>query len=534
MRSGDRPDAAGSREQDAPKAQRVGWAGESSWRARSPRRWCCGRPAAASRRGVPSARRSLSSPTPPMPRPGRPAPSPPSGSTSPHAVRAGVRRPVPVWSSTALPGRRRPVAGRRAGDGVRRPDRRPRRRRRTGPGRKRRPGVVHDDRAERTGADHRPGRRGVFYGTRTLKQEVHGGGTAPEGVVRDAPAKPRRGFMLDMARKFYSAGWIEDRVRELGDLKYNELGLHFSDDQGFRIESGSHPEIVSPQHLSKAEVKRIVDLAASRHITIVPRSTRPGTWARSSPRTPTCNCTALRCRTAGHARHLEAGGREDRGRPPQRVRGGVPRWLLASGRRRVPGTDGAEPGRVLSATGRRCTGEVRGERERRRPRDRLAERPRRRDARARPDDARVERRLLPHQRGAAGQGPRGRVLDGQGAQRQAAGGVPGRGPQGDQLQRRVPLLRAGQPHTFVYPTGQRIYEQWNPRMLRGTAEVPAGYDGQILGGVLRSGAIAPPRRRRTRWRPGSGCPCGRRSRSCGTRGPPLSWTEFRQLADRLG
>ncbi|MBW8822088.1 MAG: glycoside hydrolase family 20 zincin-like fold domain-containing protein, partial [Streptomyces sp.] len=46
-----------------------------------------------------------------------------------------------------------------------------------------------------------PDDAGVFYGTRTLKQAVHGGGTAPEGVVRDEPAKPVRGFSLDIARK---------------------------------------------------------------------------------------------------------------------------------------------------------------------------------------------------------------------------------------------------------------------------------------------------------------------------------------------
>ena len=33
-------------------------------------------------------------------------------------------------------------------------------------------------------------------------------------------------MMLDIARKHYSADWIEDRIRELGDLKFNELGLH--------------------------------------------------------------------------------------------------------------------------------------------------------------------------------------------------------------------------------------------------------------------------------------------------------------------
>src|SRR5690606_40215422 len=40
----------------------------------------------------------------------------------------------------------------------------------------------------------------------------------------------------------------------------------------------------------------------------------------------------------------------------------------------------------------------------------------------------------------------------------------------------------GEPLTFVYPTGERIYEQWTPRVLRGTTAVPAEYDDQIPGG----------------------------------------------------
>lgn len=39
----------------------------------------------------------------------------------------------------------------------------------------------------------------------------------------------------------------------------------------------------------------------------------------------------------------------------------------------------------------------------------------------------------------------------------------------------------GQPNDFVYPTGQRIYEQWTPLVLRGTTPVPQKYSKQILG-----------------------------------------------------
>ncbi|MBB5119624.1 beta-N-acetylglucosaminidase [Streptomyces eurocidicus] len=145
-----------------------------------------------------------------------------------------------------------------------------------------RPGQSGGDEAyELTADDHRilitsAGEAGVFYGTRTLAQAVRSGGGLPEGVVRDAPGRGQRGLNLDIARKHFSAEWIEARIRELAELKLNQLGLHFSDDQGFRIESESHPEIVSPQHLTKAEVRRIVALADSLHITVVPEIDSPG------------------------------------------------------------------------------------------------------------------------------------------------------------------------------------------------------------------------------------------------------------------
>ncbi|MFD7919165.1 glycoside hydrolase family 20 protein [Streptomyces sp. NPDC059740] len=117
---------------------------------------------------------------------------------------------------------------------------------------------------------------GVFYGTRTLVQAERTGGGLPEGTVHDRPDRARRGLILDIARKPYSADWIADRIREMGDLKLNELQLHFGDDQGWRIESDSHPEIVSRDHLSKAQVRTLLRLAASRHINVVPEIDSPG------------------------------------------------------------------------------------------------------------------------------------------------------------------------------------------------------------------------------------------------------------------
>ncbi|WP_344527840.1 glycoside hydrolase family 20 protein [Streptomyces albiaxialis] len=117
---------------------------------------------------------------------------------------------------------------------------------------------------------------GVFYGTRTLIQTYRAQGRFADGTVEDAPDRPQRGFSLDIARKHFSADWIEDRIREMGDLKLNQLQLHLSDDQAFRIESDTHPEVVSDQHLTKDQIRRIVKLAASRHIAVIPEIDSPG------------------------------------------------------------------------------------------------------------------------------------------------------------------------------------------------------------------------------------------------------------------
>ncbi|TXC95965.1 family 20 glycosylhydrolase [Streptomyces sp. ISID311] len=117
---------------------------------------------------------------------------------------------------------------------------------------------------------------GIFYGTRTIKQAVRAAGGLPEGTIEDRPDRPQRGMSLDNARKPYTQDWIEARLREIADLKLNQFQLHFSDDQGFRIQSDTHPEVVSADHLTKAQVRQIIALARSLHISVVPELDSPG------------------------------------------------------------------------------------------------------------------------------------------------------------------------------------------------------------------------------------------------------------------
>ena len=381
-----------------------------------------------------------------------------------------------------------------------------------------------------------PSDAGVFYGTRTLKQEVHGGGTAPEGVVHDQPAKPRRGFMLDIARKPFTAAWIEDRVRELGDLKFNELGLHFSDDQGFRIQSTTHPEIVSKDHLTKAQVKQIVELAASRHITVVPEIDSPGHLGAviaAHPDLQLRNVSGVATRGAidiskdasaaivdelldeyaglftGDQWNL--GGDEYQALTVANPQASFPQ--LAAEAVKAYGSGGT----VADLT----TGWLND----------------------RADTVRNHDRTM-------------RVWnDGffAGTSVQAAKDLQVAYWTGKEIGARQPVayLSAGrkvlnyndeymyyvlgEPQTFVYPTGQRIYEHWTPRVLRGTTAVPAKYDAQILGGSFAvwcdlansqtqdqvAAGIRMPLRATIQklWDPGT---------------PSLTWTQFKSLADKVG
>ncbi|MEU9185108.1 glycoside hydrolase family 20 protein [Streptomyces sp. NPDC048484] len=392
--------------------------------------------------------------------------------------------------------------------------------------------TVEDGRVRISGAEE----AGVFYGTRTLKQEVHGNATAPEGVVRDTPAKPQRGFMLDIARKHFTAGWIEDRIRELGDLKYNQLGLHFSDDQGFRIASDSHPEIVSKEHLTKAEVRRILALAASRHIAVVPEIDSPGHLGAVIAAYPD-----LQLR---NTQGVASRGAIDISEPAAAK---IVDELLNEYADLFPGRYwhlGADEYQALTVAN---------------------------PAASYPQLADAAKDAYGSDAGIADLATgwlndRADTMRGHDRTMRAwndgffAGGTVQADDDiqvaywtGKEIGAREPAeyLRAGreminyndeylyyvlgQPNTFVYPTGQRIYEQWTPLVVRGTKPVSKEYDDQILGAYFAvwcdlsgsqtqdqvAAGIRMPLRALTQklWDP---------------RDPESSWADFKGLAGKLG
>lgn len=118
---------------------------------------------------------------------------------------------------------------------------------------------------------------GVFYGTRSILQLLHQSSSIPAGSARDWPRYAERGLMVDIARMYFTYDWLADRIRDMAYLKLNLLHLHFTDDEGWRIES--RLGVQSSTYLTKQQVCDLVALGAEYHVTIVPEIDMPSHMA---------------------------------------------------------------------------------------------------------------------------------------------------------------------------------------------------------------------------------------------------------------
>ncbi len=152
---------------------------------------------------------------------------------------------------------------------------------------------------------------GLFYGAQTLRQLLpwrveHAGAlnrrlAAPAGRVADAPRFAWRGLMLDVARHFLPPADVKRFVDAMALYKMNRLHLHLSDDQGWRLEIKSHPELTRVGAASQvgggaggfytqAEYADLVAYAAARYVTVVPEFDVPGHTNAALASVPALNC----------------------------------------------------------------------------------------------------------------------------------------------------------------------------------------------------------------------------------------------------
>lgn len=138
---------------------------------------------------------------------------------------------------------------------------------------------------------------GVYYARLTLKQILMNyRGCLPYLYIYDEPEYSYRGFMIDSCRHFFTAAEIKRMIDGAALFKFNKFHFHLSDDQGFRVEIESYPQLttvgsVRPSsdfgrgendknpyggYYTKAELKEIVDYCKERYIEVIPEFDIPG------------------------------------------------------------------------------------------------------------------------------------------------------------------------------------------------------------------------------------------------------------------
>lgn len=131
-----------------------------------------------------------------------------------------------------------------------------------------------------------PTSKGVFWGTRTLLQMIHNQSEGlMKGLATDFPLYPNRGFMIDVARKFFTMDYLRDYVKILSFYKLNELQVHLNDNgfveffgndwnktyAAFRLESERFPGLTAKDgSYTKAEFRDFQKMAADYGVNVIP------------------------------------------------------------------------------------------------------------------------------------------------------------------------------------------------------------------------------------------------------------------------
>lgn len=167
----------------------------------------------------------------------------------------------------------------------------------------------------KTGLSVRAGHeRGALYGVMTLMQLLHshrprfGGRFVLPGLeIDDQPRYRMRALMLDPARNFLPVAQVKRFLDRMARYKFNTLQLHLTDDQGWRVEIASHPDltrigarrsshesITDNGFYTANDLKELVAYAAQRGIEIIPEVDVPGHTAALLLAKPELRCDIAR------------------------------------------------------------------------------------------------------------------------------------------------------------------------------------------------------------------------------------------------
>ncbi len=172
------------------------------------------------------------------------------------------------------------------------------------------------------------GELGLYYAFQTVKKilpanvmagvkdEKVTAYTLPCLVIDDEPRYGYRGFMLDVARHFFTVQEVERMLDVMAYYKMNRFHWHLTDDQGWRAEIKKYPKLTSvgatapnsrftsmtdgaywinrpygPYFYTQDEMREVVAYAKERHIEIIPEVDMPGHFCAALAAYPEFSCT---------------------------------------------------------------------------------------------------------------------------------------------------------------------------------------------------------------------------------------------------
>ena len=152
--------------------------------------------------------------------------------------------------------------------------------------------------------------------------------TLPCAKINDEPRFKYRGFMLDVARHFFTVDEVKRMLDVMSYYKLNRFHWHLSDDQGWRAEIKKYPKLTTigatapncrftdmdqcvqywinkpygPYFYTQEEMREVVAYAKERHIEVIPEIDMPGHFCAALAAYPEFSCspyTAHRVQTDG-------------------------------------------------------------------------------------------------------------------------------------------------------------------------------------------------------------------------------------------
>ena len=169
--------------------------------------------------------------------------------------------------------------------------------------------------------------RGFFYAFQSIKKMLPGNVMAgvadprvekyalPCVTINDEPRFAYRGFMLDVARHFFTVEEVKRMIDIMAAYKMNYFHWHLSDDQGWRVEIKKYPKLTTvgatadncyatsleygpywtnaqygPFFYTQDELREVVAYAQARHIEVIPEFDMPGHFVAALVAYPEFSC----------------------------------------------------------------------------------------------------------------------------------------------------------------------------------------------------------------------------------------------------